>query len=38
MISEPTMAFAIPPPDSPTGVGMCRKKPTFSDATPCVTT
>ena len=30
-ISVPTMAFAMPPPASPTGVGMCVKKATFSD-------
>ena len=30
-ISEPTMAFAMPPPCSPTGTGMCVKNPIFSE-------
>ncbi len=30
-ISVPTTALAMPPPASPTGVGMCVKNATFSD-------
>ncbi len=33
-ISVPTIALAMPPPGSPTGFGMCRKKSRFSDWTP----
>ena len=37
-ISVPTMEFAMPPPDSPTGTGMCVKKSRLSEKMPCVTT
>ena len=35
---EPTIAFAIPPPVSPTGFGISVKKDRFSDVTPWVIT
>ncbi len=37
-ISVPTIAFAMPPPDSPTGAGMLKKKARFSERMPCVMT
>jgi hypothetical protein len=37
-ISDPTIALAIPPPVSPTGVGMRVKNAQFSEATPCLIT
>ena len=37
-ISVPTIAFAMPPPVSPTGVGMCVKKARLSDRMPWLTT
>ena len=37
-ISDPMMAFAMPPPVSPTGLGICVKKDRLSDDTPWVTT
>jgi hypothetical protein len=33
-IKVPTIAFAIPPPGSPTGRGLCVKKSRLSDWTP----
>ena len=36
-ISVPAIALAMPPPGSPTGVGMCVKKSSVSDCTPRVT-
>ena len=38
MISVPTIEFSIPPPASPTGVGMWVKKARFSDWMPWLTT
>src|SRR5712692_3950303 len=37
-ISVPTMAFAMPPPVSPTGFGMCVKKSQVRAGSPCLTT
>ena len=37
-ISVPTMAFAMPPPGSPTGFGIFVKKSQFSEENPCLTT
>ena len=37
-MSEPTIALAMPPPVSPTGLGICVKKLRLSDVMPCVTT
>ena len=34
-ISVPRIAFAMPPPDSPTGFGMCVKKPIDNAPAPC---
>ena len=34
-ISVPTIALAIPPPVSPTGLGIFVKKSQFSDEKPC---
>ena len=37
-ISVPTIAFAIPPPVSPTGFGIFVKKSQFSEEKPCLRT
>ncbi len=37
-ISEPTRALAIPPPVSPTGLGIFVKKSQLSDENPCLMT
>src|SRR5512133_590540 len=37
MIAEPTMAFPIPPPFSPTGTGPCVRNARFSDPIPLTT-
>ena len=34
-ISVPTIAFAMPPPGSPTGLGILVKKSQLSDEKPC---
>ena len=33
---EPTMEFAMPPPLSPSGLGICRKKARFSELAPLI--
>src|SRR5690242_20012698 len=38
MIPVPTIAFAMPPPSSPTGVGRWKKKAGVSPGNPCLTT
>ena len=37
-VSVPTMAFAMPPPGSPTGFGIFVKKSQLSEEKPCLTT
>jgi hypothetical protein len=33
-IADPAIALAMPPPDSPTGLGICVKKSRFSELAP----